>query len=628
MSHALRKRSQTLGASVLAAAALGLAAFCAAPALAAESTVTGSTVTGTVSVTGTVASLADVHVELLTSVGTVAYESDGTTALAATLTGTGSSGSFTIADVPAGTYYAFFYDTTGGDNAETLYAATDGGAATLAAATQVYVDGTNAATVPATTLPAGGTISGTLTDASNSQPIDASGTVEAIPAPITLASPALLSGSTLTPYTSAVAANGAYSITGLPAGSYVLRYLPATGTSTYPGVYYAASGLTQTPSSATPVTVSAGQVTSENLAIPEAGSLTGSVAAQGTNYPLGGVYVLVYDGADNELVADTTTAAAGTYSVAGLLPGNYKVEVSPSFDPLSLATPADPAPYAFQFFTGAAALAQATAIAVTAAQAHANVNFALTAAGYITGTVTSARGEAGLAGVGVGLLDAAGNLIEETTTAQGGTYTLTNLPAGKFYVEFGLPQSGSDDAALGAPTQFEPEYYGGKPTLAGARAVTVATGATVKNVNGALLPASVTTLGLPKQSSGKLSGLSNGRAALSVKIAPGSGESADLSKLTVSLPSGLRWNTQTLKKDLTLGTAKFTYTVKGATLTVTLAAGQRGFTLTVKAGGITDTKAVEAKAKLHAIASERVSMTVTDSQGLATSLSYTVKKPT
>ena len=157
--------------------------------------------------------------------------------------------------------------------------------------------------------------------------------------------------------------------------------------------------------------------------------------------------------------------------------------------------------------------------------------------------------------------------------------------------------------------------------------MTVTVGNNTQNIDGAVLPSDAAALRLPKLSEGALAGLAKRKVSLSVRVAPGTGGSADLAVVKVKLPAGLSWNAKALGKDLSLGAAKFTRTVSKGTLTLTLAAGQRAFKLTVRAGGLSDTKKLGLEAKRRLLASETVAVSVTDSQGLSTALSFKVKRP-
>jgi hypothetical protein len=357
-----------------------------------------------------------------------------------------------------------------------------------------------------------------------------------------------------------------------------------------------------------------------NFAVPEAGTVSGTVLASGSDAPLSGVIVQFYT-ASGQPVVRTTTGSAGTYTESDLLPGSYKL----SF------TQTNPAlPLALQYYSGAASLAKANAVTVVAGSTITNINVALAPGGGISGTVVAARGEAPLGDIGIYAMDSSGDVLGHTTTGGDGTYSITNLPAGTYYVEFGAPSAEQitllDNSAL-AQFGYAPEFYGGRLSLAGAKAVTVTSGSSATEINGALLPASATAVGLPKESKGSLAGLAKNKASFAFTVVLGSGVSADASTVAVKLPAGFSWNRKLLSKGLSLNGAKFTYKVAGRTLTVTFAPGQRRFRLTVAARGVTVAKVLRSKASHKKIAAVRVAVTVTDSQGVATPLSVVAKRP-
>ena len=604
MSHPGSKRLLTLSLSLMAV--IGGTAFSAAPALAA-----GGTIEATVSVPNA-AALANVSAVLVDANG----QADTVATVSAPSNVSGDSEQFTFSNVTEGaSYYVYFYDGTAADN---LAPAFDGGA-TLATATAVTMPtaggSVNAA---AATMVAGGEITGTVTNASTSAAL-AGGTVTAIPTD----NGAAVSSGFLTDGAGKLTVSGnSYTISGLPSGEYVLQYANTATSPSYPKVYFSGSAVTQILGSATDFNITTGSAAqSANFAVPEAGTVSGTVLASSSDAPLAGVIVQFYT-ASGQPVVRTTTTSTGTYSESDLLPGSYRL----SF------TQTNPAlPLALQYYSGAATLAKANAVTVVAGSTIININVALAPGGGIGGTVVAARGEAPLGDIGVYVMDGSGDVLAHTTTANDGAYSVTNLPAGTYYVEFGAPNA--EDMTLlsdSALTQFgfAPDFYGGKLSLAGAKPVIVTGGATTTKINGALLPASATAVGLPTESKGLLIGLAKNKAAFAFTVVLGSGESADAASVAAKLPSGFGWNKKVLAKgDLSLNGPKFTYSVVGRTLTVTFQPGQRRFRLAVVGGGITVSKGLRTKASHKKIASVTVGVTVTDSQGVATPLSVVVKRP-
>jgi hypothetical protein len=602
MSHPGSKRLLTLCVSLTAVIAAGARAARGRPA--------GGTIDATVSVPNA-AALANVSAVLVDADG----QADTVATASAASNVSGDSEQFSFSNVTQGaSYYVYFYDGTAADN---LAPAFDGGA-TLATATAVTMPGAGGSVNAAgATMVAGGEITGTVTNASTSTAL-AGGTVTAIPTD----NGAAVSSGFLTDGAGKLTVSGnSYTISGLPSGEYVLQYANTATSPSYPKVYFAGSGVTQILGSATDFNITTGSAAqSANFAVPEAGTVSGTVLAASSDAPLAGVIVQFY-ASSGQPVVRTTTSGAGTYSESDLLPGSYRL----SF------TQTNPAlPLALQYYSGAATLAKANAVTVVAGSTVININVALAPGGGIGGTVVAARGEAPLGDTGVYVMDSSGDVLAHTTTATDGAYSVTNLPAGTYYVEFGAPDA--EDLTLlsdSALTQFgfAPEFYGGKLSLAGAKAVTVTSGATTTKINGALLPASATAVGLPTESKGSLSGLAKDKAAFAFTVVLGSGESADASSVAVKLPPGFGWNKSALVKGLSLNGSKFTYKIVGRTLTVTFLPGQRRFRLIVAGGGITVSKALRTKASHKKIASVATAVTVTDSQGVATPLSVVVKRP-
>jgi len=603
MSDSLSRRALTLCASL--AAVIGVTAFSAGPALAA-----GGTIEATVSVPNAAA---------LTNVSAVLVDANGQADAAATVSGpsnvSGDSERFTFSNVAqAASYYVYFYDGTAADNLAPTFA----GGATLAAATAVTMpSGAGTVSAAPATMVSGGEISGTVTNASTSVALTG-GTVTAIPT----VDGAAVSDGFLTDGTGTLTVSGdSYTLSGLPSGQYVLQYSNTATTPSFPKVYYASGGVTQILGAATGVAVTTGgSAQTANFAVPEAGTVAGTVLASGSDAPLAGVIVQFYTSSGQPIVR-TTTSSTGTYSESDLLPGSYKL----SF------TQTDPAlPLAFQYYSGAAALAKANVVTVVAGSTITNINVALSPGGAISGTVVTAQGETPLGDTGVYVMDASGDVVAHTTTANSGAYSVTNLPSGTYYVEFGAPSSQAltllNNSAL-AQFGYAPEFYGGKLSLAGAKPVTVTAGATATKIDGALLPASAAAAGPPTESKASLAGLGRNRAALAFSVVLGSGVSADASSVAVKLPAGFGWNRAALTRDLSLNGAKFSYTVAGRTLTVSFQPGQRRFRLIVAGGGVTVSKALRVKAARRKLAAVTVAVTVTDSQGVTTALSVVVKRP-
>ena len=121
-----------------------------------------------------------------------------------------------------------------------------------------------------------------------------------------------------------------------------------------------------------------------------------------------------------------TTAADGTYTVNDVLPGSYEVQFA-GLAGSNLAS---------AFYGGASTLGAATKVTVSSGATTPSINGSLGVGATISGTVTAAQGGGALGGLRVEVLDAQGNVVAQSTTNPNGTYTLGDVPAGTWYLEF------------------------------------------------------------------------------------------------------------------------------------------------------------------------------------------------
>ena len=193
--------------------------------------------------------------------------------------------------------------------------------------------------------------------------------------------------------------------------------------------------------------------------------------------PQQGVSIGLVDSAGNLITAPNVVAATsgpdGSYEIQHLLPGSYKVVFA-----------AGAADLATQYYDDATGESAATSVTVGAGQTNSGINASLIPGGEITGTVTNASSQAAVPGVIVDLLNAQGQVLEASTTLADGTYTLTSVPAGSYFVGFD-----PGGAFAGA---FQPQYYSASQTLANAKAVSVSVGQVTGQVSVALVPTAAT----------------------------------------------------------------------------------------------------------------------------------------
>jgi hypothetical protein len=217
---------------------------------------------------------------------------------------------------------------------------------------------------------------------------------------------------------------GTYTISGLPASTYTLRYAATGATLRIANVYVDGAGITYDYGSATEDALTTATPTTATFAVPAVGGISGTVT-DSTGAPLAGVSVLVFTAAGTQLPVTATTASDGTYTVPDVFAGQYQVEFL-GLSGSNLATT----------FYGGSTLATATKVTVASGATLPSINAQLAAAGTISGKVTAAQGGANIGGLEVQLLDAQGNVMGVTFTNPDGTYTLTGVPAGTWYIEF------------------------------------------------------------------------------------------------------------------------------------------------------------------------------------------------
>ena len=138
------------------------------------------------------------------------------------------------------------------------------------------------------------------------------------------------------------------------------------------------------------------------------------------------------------------------------------------------------------------------------------------------------------------VVDAQGNVVAQTITNPNGTYTLSDVPAGTWYLEFvgGRAYNGQ---------YYATEYYLGRARSAASLAIKLSAGEALSNVNEGLLPESTTLPGVPKLSLGRLSGLSTNKVALSFRLTAGTGPAGYLLGFSIKLPKYVSWNRAALQ---------------------------------------------------------------------------------
>ncbi len=214
------------------------------------------------------------------------------------------------------------------------------------------------------------------------------------------------------------------------------------------------------------VTVTAGaDAGNTNFGLVLAGVITGTIR-DSLAQPIAGIDLDIFDVSSGvRLRRGATSAVDGTYQFDRLQPGTYIVRADP--------TPAQS--YATQYYNGKTTQSTADVIAVTSALTTSSIDFALSSAGTISGTVTHATLGIPLPGLDLDIYDANTliKLVQTAITDSLGNYSLTNLPPGQYFVAI--------DPIAGQP--FFAEYYNGAPTSATATSINVPIGASVTGID-------------------------------------------------------------------------------------------------------------------------------------------------
>ncbi len=372
-----------------------------------------------------------------------AYDTNGNPLFGQT-TQTAADGTYTLTGLGTHAYEIRFNPASNQNYVPQYYNGKSGyaNADSVAVTNQVTTQNINAS------LSAGGTITGTVTNGSTGAPVPG-------------ANVSVIGCSDSNNCATSTAANGTYTLTGLPAGTYYLQ-ISAGGNYLFPQ-YFNGEGPQGSPD---PVAVAVGQTATANDAMLTGGTISGTVTSAAGG-PVAGEGVSILDSSGNT-VTGTTTAPDGSYTVAGLNTGTYKVLFSGSQD------------YVAEFYGGASSSATAPGVSVTRGSTTGGINAALPPAssgGRIAGVVTGPNGP--LQGDFVTVYDSAGHRIDAagTSTDQDGSYKTDPLLPGTYKVKF------SAAGNLGF------QYYNAQVTLAAANGVGVSAGATTPSINAALVPA-------------------------------------------------------------------------------------------------------------------------------------------
>lgn len=248
--------------------------------------------------------------------------------------------------------------------------------------------------------------------------------------------------------------SGAYSLTGLAPGSYLVSFFPV-GTDLQ-REYWKDTAIW---SEGTLVVIGEGAaVTGIDASLKRGATISGVVTTAGDGSAVAGATVNALD--QHEIVGSAQTGVDGSYRIEGLSAGDYVVQfLSP--DGERLAT---------EYWQNAYGYDAATAVSVAGTETETGIDAALDAVGHIEGTVTQEGRDVPLATVWIRSTNGDG-FLSGHSVEDDGTYSAA-LPPGTYVVEF----RSSDDA-------FADEYWEDARTVAEATPVVVASGQRVPGID-------------------------------------------------------------------------------------------------------------------------------------------------
>jgi protocatechuate 3,4-dioxygenase beta subunit len=210
--------------------------------------------------------------------------------------------------------------------------------------------------------------------------------------------------------------NGNYTIPGLASGAY---YLQTANESGFTDQFY--GGATSQESS-TAVNLADGQsVLNRDFGLVLGGTIAGTVRRDSNGIGISGMTVELFD-TNRTAISVVPTDGSGNYSFAGLPAGDYYIR--------AIA----PTGYVSEYFSNASLPGGAAVVHVTQGGATANINFGIADAGSISGRIISNPDGGGIANIEVQAFNATWERINSGWTDSDGYYSISNLPAGGYYL--------------------------------------------------------------------------------------------------------------------------------------------------------------------------------------------------
>jgi hypothetical protein len=264
-------------------------------------------------------------------------------------------------------------------------------------------------------------------------------------------------------------ADGAYTLSGLGSGNYVLGFVDCAASPTHTSEYFDSKS---SPSAADKISLDGTTTAADKNAslLGGGGTISGVVTAASDGAPVAGACIFIGT-SDDALNCIAQTGDAGSFLTASLASGSYIVAVLPTTN------------HAIRFNGNKEDAASSTKIDVTDGT-NKEANISLLAAAKITGTVRDAAGSAvrqvcpaDLTGTGVATLMSS---FADTD----GTYTLDHLGPGSHKVKF------TDCDGNGTP--YQTQFYQSKADANTADPVALTAGNTAPNIDACMSSSSAT----------------------------------------------------------------------------------------------------------------------------------------
>ena len=276
------------------------------------------------------------------------------------------------------------------------------------------------------------------------------------------------SGEFLSGYPATTAADGSFVLGALPPGTYLLKADPdpAKGQFFVQSFYNGALEL----AGATPIVITSSDATGINLDLLPGGTVSGRVVDKVSGAGLPDLDLDLFDTNGLRQPFTVQTDAAGNYVLGPMPAGAYLIRADPT-----LAQG-----YARAYFPDTPFITQATPVTVVSGKATEAVDFVLTKAGSISGTITAAGSGLPVGSIDLDIFDSSTNRLDVTAKSDvSGAYTLGPLRPGSYFLR-----------AQPGPTQGRQlQYYAGRPDINGATAVVVQAGGNTPNIDFQLEPA-------------------------------------------------------------------------------------------------------------------------------------------